>query len=171
MAVQSQLSQQQEQVQSQARLGAGCGMAGVLWWWGRPQQSRDVKWGHCLAQVKHTAQRMANSHSHTGLLLRLANRASQTHSLSHRIRCTAEPESLIWEHKAPAPVGTAGNNTELTEIAAKNSRTYLGRVNNDIIESLNSFLKYLLELWTLCCRRVVNVLLNIITFNLSNEWI
>lgn len=73
--------------------GAGCGMAAMLWWWSRPQQRRDAKWSYCLAQVKHTAQRMPHSNSHTGLLWWWADRVLRVYAVyptgserQHRVR-------------------------------------------------------------------------------------
>lgn len=54
---------------------------------------------HCLAQVKHTTQRMTHSNSHTGLLLWRLSRVLQIHGLFHRIDYTSYRESLIWEHE------------------------------------------------------------------------
>ena len=66
-----------------ARLGAGCGMAGVPWWRSRPRQRRDAKWSYCLAQVKHTAQRIAHSNSRADSLLWQASRAADSQDPLH----------------------------------------------------------------------------------------
>lgn len=87
-------------------------MAGVPWWRSRPRQRRDAKWSHCLAQVKHTGQRMAHSNTHTGLLLWRASGVLLVHSLSHRIHYTSHRERLIWQLEAQTP---AGSNTDLEE--------------------------------------------------------
>lgn len=87
------------QVQSRARLGAGCGTGGVPWWRTRPRQRRDAKWSYCPAQVKHTAQRMAHYNSHTGLLLWQASRALLVHSLSRLICDTSYRQSSIRGHE------------------------------------------------------------------------
>lgn len=91
----------------------------------------DAKWSYCLAQVKHTAQRMPHSNSHTGLLWWWADRVLRV--------CAVYPTGLARRHRESSFGDPEGMTATLEELFPKRFKATSSSCRND--ETL------LLHLW------------------------